>query len=547
MKGGLAADDNREDKHEAKGLFDTVSEADKNTLQHGFGRKDDQRLELLRSITAGIPIGSVLVWRTGKHELASFQRIGPHLLQTPPSLPGNVRQYLLDGFQRLSTLLCAFQPRINGERPVVATNDALSTEDDTLSVGTDLSWEIFFDLEQKDFCFKGAEAPPDTWLPVWVALDSIQYLRFQRKLTHPDAEKLIDVADGLVQAVRNYKIAILPLVTDDLDQATRTFERINSQGTPMSEVHMINALKPDFDLRERVNAAKVSLEEIGWGEIDDMDLLDTCKVMLGLDFHEEVMDDLIRELTQYLEIIIEDTLTRVYRVAQFLGDWCQIYSPRLLPSRYQLVLLAASVGKDTAEPTKERLRRWFWLTTYRSAFRGVNGVRLRKLLEHVIALVAGNTTAAWPGFLPAPDFQPLPARFNVKSARCRTLAWHLANIGPHDAEGKKIEDAVRLLSVSDEFKPIALLTTQTAPQLSSALLQSPGNIVLVHRRETAKLRKRLVDSTRSCSPDELEGHAILEPARTALLERRHEDFVKQRLHWLQELDHNYYLSLIAEP
>jgi uncharacterized protein with ParB-like and HNH nuclease domain len=65
---------------------------------------DDQRKRLLDSITRGNPIGAVMVWRTTE-ELAYLSRIGDRALKSKPQ--GANRQYLLDGFQRLSTLFAA--------------------------------------------------------------------------------------------------------------------------------------------------------------------------------------------------------------------------------------------------------------------------------------------------------------------------------------------------------------------------------------------------------------------------------------------------------
>lgn len=67
---------------------------------------DEQRLRLLQSVAAGYPIGSILVWRTDS-ALHYRERIGPCAL---PEGPGQgQRQYLLDGFQRMGTLLAALR------------------------------------------------------------------------------------------------------------------------------------------------------------------------------------------------------------------------------------------------------------------------------------------------------------------------------------------------------------------------------------------------------------------------------------------------------
>src|SRR4051794_3202595 len=63
----------------------------------------ERRRELLRSVREGIPMGSIMVWRTNKDLIEGYHKLGPHQLLPPPS-DVNARQYLLDGVQRLSTL-----------------------------------------------------------------------------------------------------------------------------------------------------------------------------------------------------------------------------------------------------------------------------------------------------------------------------------------------------------------------------------------------------------------------------------------------------------
>ena len=63
----------------------------------------DAQIELLRSIRNGLPIGGILVWRTRGQLLPCHERIGRHVLRHhDPSSDAN-EQYVLDGFQRLSS------------------------------------------------------------------------------------------------------------------------------------------------------------------------------------------------------------------------------------------------------------------------------------------------------------------------------------------------------------------------------------------------------------------------------------------------------------
>ena len=79
-------------------------------FQRPFVWTADQRLLLFESIYQGMPIGGILVWRTREHNLRCIPNLGH--LQLGGSSDENargdtVRQYLLDGHQRLTTLYTA--------------------------------------------------------------------------------------------------------------------------------------------------------------------------------------------------------------------------------------------------------------------------------------------------------------------------------------------------------------------------------------------------------------------------------------------------------
>lgn len=102
-------------------------------FQRPFVWEDERRVELLRSLRAGIPIGSLLVWRTSQNRLPSFDAIAG--VKIPRPTKGQTISYLLDGHQRLTTLFAAFlAPRSS------------SKKDKSAADVDDVPASIFFDL-----------------------------------------------------------------------------------------------------------------------------------------------------------------------------------------------------------------------------------------------------------------------------------------------------------------------------------------------------------------------------------------------------------------
>ena len=501
-------------------------------FQRDFVWENNQRLDLLNSVRDGIPIGSVLVWRTATRSLECFQGIGPHRLPERPTVEGSLRSYLLDGLQRLTTLLGSIHPQ---------TSSAAAAPGERF-IGQEWNWNLYYDLEERAFRFHdGEEEPPPTWQPLWLTLDSIGLLRFQRELAkRSDSERLITASDELVSAFRDYKIPVLAIVTEDLEQATRIFHRINSRGTPMGEFHMMQALtwREGFDLRERLTVAKARLKEQEWEPEPEEDLfLDVCKAAQDLDIFEEGVEALSRRLAAAPQVI-DEVAESLLMAVRFLQKECGIRSARLLPSRYQLILLAEAMRAwracaQSSGDVRRHLVRWFWMTTYGNAFRAVTGNKLQRLLQHLRRLARGETTRAWGE--PVGIFPPLPERFHYQSARSKVLALHLARLLPRDASGQPLAD------------PVALLAKHGADAIVPLIRGRPesANRILVHPQEAKAIRELLAHPER-CSEELLTSHAISPEAADAIRDRDEERFLRARRKTLEELDQRFIDQYVSE-
>ena len=286
-------------------------------FQRRFVWTDDQRLELLQSIRDGIPIGSILVWRTSLTALKTVRKIGPHDLPEPVASPTSSRSYLLDGLQRLSTLYGCLRPLPSGVPAFVKDDD-----------GNEVSWLVGYDLESERFKILDPEdSPAQTWLPLTRLLDSVRLLQFQRGLAGlSNADELIQRADALAETFRSYKLPVVPVVTEDLASATRTFERVNRQGTRMSELHMVRALTwdVDFDLEERLSGVRDQLREVHWESLEAEWILKVCKAALGVDIAVEAPDESSKRLAEN-PLVIDDAAVNLLRVARWLRDRCGVF------------------------------------------------------------------------------------------------------------------------------------------------------------------------------------------------------------------------------
>lgn len=508
-------------------------------FQRPFVWTDEQRLTLLESVKRGIPIGSILLWRTRRHQLKSFQHLGPHLLNSRTSPQNGSRTYLLDGNQRLSTLFGALWPS--------SPSDVGDGQDIDQA---DVDWDIFYDLLDQEFLLRGQRERKAHWLPLSIALDSVSLLRFQRKLPESKAEVMIRAADELASAIRTFKIPVITIVTDDLTEVTRTFQRINSQGTRMDQVHMITALTwdPKFDLSERIVEMKEQmLDPIGWGELDDKTIINVCKAALDLDVYEadvEIISDALKNRTE----VLEQAGRNLAITAGFLREKCGIYSPQLVPYSHQIVLLAEAfrVHKVSQEKLYCRAKSWLWMTTYAGVFAGINYSRLRSELKFVRMLALREAPVKK---LPTglSEMTQLPKRFDMRAARIKALVIRLAELQPMGQDSRRINGFEEL----ERHYSAALIHLIERSKLKNKLLfASPANRVLADPADARWFRHFTESSPlfgaqdmRQLGKDFLQSHAITTEAAAALAKGQYERFLEHRLEKLARIEKDFVDSM----
>jgi hypothetical protein len=193
----------------------------------------------------------------------------------------------------------------------------------------------------RELDIKGKSGKPT--LPMSLLLDSVGMLRFQRKLSGSDTEidDMVRSSDSLAAAVREYKLPVIPIVTDDVEMATRTFQRLNSQGKRMNEAHMIHALSwgTEFNLNTSLHEAKVAaLSDPDWWDLDDDVLLKACKLALGFGVYSKNADD-IGQAFKERTAVVDEVGSACGKAVSFIVDRCGISRPDLLPYAFQLILL----------------------------------------------------------------------------------------------------------------------------------------------------------------------------------------------------------------
>lgn len=325
-----------------------------------------QRRDFLNSIFEGLPIGALMIWVSDGEPVSVYEALGPHPLPVHTSLTGEHR-YLMDGVQRISTLYGAMRATKNWE--MYDASQQISAMDFIIYADLDATQDQnrfvrFTDINPIDYINDQSR-----YFPLHATLDTKDFLRFQRAIPQ-DRDDRLEMSDAIVSAFRNYKVPIISLKSASLEVVTKSFERVNSRGADMSELHMLNALSysPTFDLLGKDAELRSDLlADRSWDAVDQEVVLRCIKLRLGLDIYKTDPDELSARLKQN-PVVMDEVFNGLARAADFFSTNVGVHRPELVPYRMQIVAAASILIDYSGGHVHPPLAAWFWVSTYTEAF-----------------------------------------------------------------------------------------------------------------------------------------------------------------------------------
>ena len=407
-------------------------------FQRAFVWKQPDLSALLDSVLRGFPIGSILVWDT-EENIESTSRIGP--VEISPRPKGQTG-YLLDGQQRVSTLVGTLRLPDSVDDPIVEQID----------------WRIHYDLDSREFVHlrQQARPPEPRYFPVRSLLNTAGFFDACRRIQQNvddrrQAQAWLDEADRLASAFRDYQLPLIHIREADLESAVTVFARLNRTGRKMAADEMVSALtyqEGQFHLSGMLNEFKSELKKKGFGNLDRVFLLRSVLAALDRDIYAKDWADLMvkPEVREKLPKAFDAATQGIRRALDLLGRF-GVTSDRLLPYGLQLVLLGEfhRLCPRPGPAAVERLKRWFWVTSFTGWFGGVNTAQAKRALEEIRGLARGASEEFQVVDLDA-SAQPFPNRFDARSARVRAFLLYLASLRPRSLHGGGELDPGTLLS-----------------------------------------------------------------------------------------------------
>lgn len=459
-------------------------------FQRDFVWDKKQVLDLFDSISKGYPIGSILLWRpkiknSSNNLSKNYNKLSKDIVSRNTYENSNVEYFILDGAQRLTAFYGCLYDR----------GDA------------DERFQLCYNLDSELFEYPSNRNRTGYLVPLAVLYDTFKLLDLLQEIqknvpNNETAIKYIKRAKQINAIFQGYQIGELLFENYTLDEAGTVFARINSKGTDISKVSMLQALffKDDQEIlfSDWVSETRAKLGRWGFEKLREEDILNCCYRYSKLNFYDhdlmEKVDklDFINRLDE-----IEDDLMRE---AEFLNEECGVISASLLPYARQWVILSGAFKekKQLTEAEKKELKRWLYYTTVCQSFMNGSMSVVRAQARRFDKFISGEKDTAMdynPIELPKLDFN-----FQLTSALSCLLMIALVN-NFENISGRK---ALYLgeYKVLDGKKPAGVIPYFTDTAFSEVYsLVNEGKYESVINLEAFGLSEEMMDAWRADDKD----------------------------------------------
>ncbi|MCI5166185.1 MAG: DUF262 domain-containing protein [Candidatus Electrothrix sp. GM3_4] len=168
----------------------------------------ERRGDLLDSLYRGFPIGTILLW-SARQKIHTLKTVGGFTIpQSDPDQRAEQR-LLLDGHQRLSTLVHILGPGLLQGRAVIPAEESFGSGEDREHWFFELKSEKKGDPSRERFILlKPSQEPRSTQVPLEIVLDRSRLNQWIREHEGALDESMVVEADALRDRLREYSIPV---------------------------------------------------------------------------------------------------------------------------------------------------------------------------------------------------------------------------------------------------------------------------------------------------------------------------------------------------
>lgn len=493
-------------------------------FQREFVWKTSQMLELFDSILKGYPIGSLLFWNSQDEEYKTKNEIGPYVIEKA----SRNTKYVLDGFQRISTL---FGVLMNPKEYSEANSNNIDIK----------SFSIYFDVKESSFLHIRNKNDRNIFaVPLYQIYDNRELFNYLRELDKADIPELeknqyIDNARDLHSILHKYKLPYVEINGGDIKSGVEIFSRVNSTGTEISEDFMLSALsynqETGFLLSDSITQFLNSLNNYNFDDLKRDTVLDCISNATGKIYFDVKLEELVKKLD--LESFVSNAYIHIRKAVDFLYKRLLVIDIRLLPYPSQLVFIS-EYFRINPEPTLEQsqsLEKWFWKTTYSNYFTLYSLSQQRSAYQIFCEFAQGKHDD---GIYRVNDdivfnTAKYPSKLNFTGVRPKALQlFYLKSIN----QNQPIQD-------KEGIKEIFISTAEKKDR-------NPANIIirLSSEFEENQDNKKVNNFIGNSKTEVLEKHFITKEMLDLFAENKMEEFITQREYYLKSKESEFVKTMV---
>ncbi len=401
-------------------------------FQRDFVWTNEKKLDLFDSIKKGYPIGSVLLWQPLFDDEDFYEDFSGDKLGSYPIPKRSTNSFfILDGFQRLSTLIgCLLHPQKAKQKGMVRDEKEWLKE-----------FNIIYNLKEEQFEIN-RNSKEFFQIPIYKLVDGKEFFQFQKNLFDDDEINSIYIEryEEISLIFQNYELPNINVYGGSITEAIDIFQRLNSTGAPITTDWVINARAMGKDISFRLGdkidyLLENDLTNYNFQNLKRLVILQCITNSFGGVYFDQISKNNNKKLEVLVDKpefipVTEKTFLSIEKAVKFLFEELTVLDAKYIPYNNQMIFITDFFNKINY-PTKRQifeLKKWFWITSYSNYFTIYNLSKQRTAYYKFQSFILNE--AEDPVFYDSDDkFDTLefPDKIEMGSVRKKTLALFLVN------------------------------------------------------------------------------------------------------------------------
>lgn len=378
-------------------------------FQRQFVWSVESSAKLMDSILKGYPVGSLIFWKTKEH-LRTVRNVGDFVFPNVPD--GDFALYVLDGQQRITSIIASITGQIIGEEDYSQIHVDLTASEDEEIVIVDTDGKVGSD---------------------YISL---------KELYNPDLASIvdkysnhIDTIQKYMERLKSYEFSKIDLSDAELDVATDVFTRINTEGKALTVFEIMCAKmyseNPEFDLYDKRQEQIQKWKERSYDTISDVTVLQAISICLCKDCKKQTILSL--DKNKFIEIW--DDVDKAFDMTiDYFKSTFGIPVSRLIPYDALIVPFVYFFYKNKNNPSGEKqqyLKDYFWRSSFSQRFtEGAVSKTIQDVSNVIDVILAGKRPEYEQGLIISHDTIKREGLFSVGSAYIKAILCILCSKKP---------------------------------------------------------------------------------------------------------------------